>query len=564
MNLSIKQKLIGSFLIVSIIFGIASFISYNDTKESNESYEYVVETVAELRSIIQSIQTDAALQTGYYRAFMLYEDSGHNRDLMNEANDRISKSIAKAKELSTLQETVDRLNNIQQANDEFREIANQVMDESNTDKEQAIEDGLELIVPISNQLTEDTLSMHDWLKNDILQVRFKETQEKSDAASSTLLLLSIIAVLLAIGSGVVISILISKPIVKLGNIAKQVASGDLKAESVKIKSKDEIYYLNESFEQMTNNLREMISSIAENSNQVAASSEQLNASAEQSTTATQTVASSIQEIASGAEETTTKLEYNTNSLKEVLRGVSHISESSASVSELSKQTSKEAEEGSKFVENNVTQMKFIHESVGRSNQVISSLSHRSKEIGTILDVISDIADQTNLLALNAAIEAARAGEHGKGFAVVADEVRKLAEQSQTSAKSIEELIAFIQQDTDESVKIMNEVVTNAEEGVKVSEQTSTKFAQILDSTKNITPQIEQVTATVQQITASIDDVTNSAIEVSELAQTNAASSEEVAASTEEQLASMQEIDASAQSLAQMAEELKIMVSKFKY
>lgn len=561
MKLTIKQKLIGSFLIVSLIFGIASYVSYSNMKQSNESYNYIVETVAEVRAITQSIQTDSALQSGYYRAFLLYGDNSY-RDKMNEANDRINAAILKGKELSTLQETVDRLNAIENSNIEFREKANQILDESLVDKEKAINKGLEQIIPISTRLTEDTLSMHNWLK-EILEVRFKETQESSDNARVKVLILSVFALLFAIACGVVISIFISRPVVKLGNIAKQVAAGDLNVEQLKIKSRDEIYYLNESFEQMTDNLREMISSISTSSDQVAASAEQLNASAEQSSRATETVSSAIQEIASGSEETTTKLESNTASLQEVLQGIQHISESSAKVSELSRQTTKEAEEGGTFVENNLAQMKFISESISRSNEKVTSLSQRSKEIGSILDVISGIAEQTNLLALNAAIEAARAGEHGKGFAVVADEVRKLAEQSQASTKSIAELIALVQSDTVESVNIMNEVVTNVEEGVKVSEQTSNKFTQILSSTRNMTPQIEQVTATVQQISASVDEITNSAMEISQLSQANAASSEEVAASAEEQLASMEEIDASAQALAQMAEELKIVVNKFK-
>ncbi|MGD6842855.1 methyl-accepting chemotaxis protein [Bacillus infantis] len=564
MKLSIKQKLIGSFLIVSIIFGIASFISYQNMKDSNESYDYVVEVVAELRAVTQSIQTDAALQSGYYRAFMLYdENSERYRDSMNEANDRINASIEKGKELATLPETDERLNDIQTANKKFEELANQIMDESSADKEKAIADGLKLIVPISDRLTESTLSMHDWLKNDILDARFKETQDQSHQARLTLLLLSVLATAIAIASGVVISIFISRPIVKLGGLAKQVAGGNLNVDALQLKSKDEVYHLNQSFEQMTSNLKDMISSIAVNSDLVAASAEQLNASAEQSSIASETVSSAIQEIAGGAEATTANLENNSKSLNEVLQGILHISESTAHVAELSRKTTKEAEEGGKQVSENLGQMKSIHHSIKRSNQVISSLSNRSKEIGSISDVISGIADQTNLLALNAAIEAARAGEHGKGFAVVADEVRKLAEQSQASTKSIAELIALIQEDTEESVKIMDEAVSNAEEGVKVSEQTSDKFAEILTSTQNITPLIEQVTATVQQISANIEEATNAAMEVSMMAQENAASSEEAAASTEEQLASMEEIHSSSQALAQMAEELKGTVDKFK-
>ncbi|MBM7704372.1 methyl-accepting chemotaxis protein [Metabacillus iocasae] len=563
MNLSIKQKLIGSFLIVSILFGTASFLSFSNMKKSNEDYNYVIDVVTELRSITQAIQTDTALQTGFYRAFMLYDDNAKFRELMNEANTRINDNIERGKELATIQETTDRLNAIQESNNQFREITNEVMDQKVVNKEKAINDGLALIVPVSTKLMEDSQAMHDWLDKDILDVKIKETQENSKQASRTSLLISILATLLAIASGIFISMIISNPIVKLKNIANQVADGDLQVEPLHMKRKDEIYYLNEAFQQMTQNLREMITSIAENSDQVAASAEQLNASAEQSSKASETVASAIQEIAGSSETTTVKLEQNTHSLQDVLRGVSHISERSTNVSDLSRQTKEEAEEGSQFVENNLAQMTFIHESICRSNNVISSLSHRSKEIGAILDVISNIADQTNLLALNAAIEAARAGENGKGFAVVAAEVRKLAEQSQASVKNVAELIGFIQHDTEETVTIMNEVVTNAEKGLHVSKQTSDKFLRILTSTKEIAPEMEQMTATVQEILANIDKVTNSAMNISELAQTNAASAEEVAASTEEQLASMEEIDTSAQSLAQMAEELRAVVGKFK-
>lgn len=562
MNLSIKQKLIGSFLIVSIIFGTASVLSYQNMKQSNESYEYVINKVAELRAVSQAIQTDIALQSGYYRAYMLYDDESF-REKLNEANTQLNDNIARGLELSTLQETKDRLQSIQELNNEFRETAERVMDGKSSNKEKAIEDGQTLIVQISTSLTEEALSMNNWLREEILEKRVKETKDGSNRAQLTLIILSSVAAFFAIACGVVMSIFITKPIVQLGNTAKQVASGNLQVKKINMKNKDEIHDLNESFHTMTDNLKNMIQSIADHSEQVAASAEQLNASAEQSSKATETVSSAIQEISGSAEETTTKLEHNTSSLNEVLQGIHHISESSSTVSELSRETTMEAEEGEQYVKDSLTQMRFIRESIMRSNEVVQTLAQRSQEIGTILDVISDIANQTNLLALNAAIEAARAGEHGKGFAVVADEVRKLAEQSQQSTKSIAELITFIQKDTNESVTIMNEVVHNADEGVKVSERTSEKFAQILTSTKNITPQIEQVTATVQEISASIDEIVNSAMEVSRLAQENAASSEEVAASTEEQLASMQEIDSSAQALAHMAEELKDVVGSFK-
>jgi len=208
-------------------------------------------------------------------------------------------------------------------------------------------------------------------------------------------------------------------------------------------------------------------------------------------------------------------------------------------------------------------MQFINKSVQQSNEVIHALSNRSKEIGKIIEVIHSISNQTNLLALNAAIEAARAGEHGKGFSVVANEVRKLAEQSRESAKLISPLITEIQKDTEHSVQIMSEVLINAEDGLSISEATSNKFAQIISSTKEIGPQIEEVSATVQQMSAGLQEVTSQSGDIVSTASLNAGSAEEVAATSQEQLASMDEIAHSANYLTLLAEELMISVNMFK-
>ena len=374
----------------------------------------------------------------------------------------------------------------------------------------------------------------------------------------------VIAASIIIGGALIFFIIrsIIAPLKKVTNSAKRISSGDL-TETIAYAGSDEIGELSKSFAEMQNYLKLLIEQLNSSIEQVTASSEQLLASAEQTSAASNQVSKAVQQIASDAEGITNKMERSNHSLEEISMGAAQIADRSANVANLSKEAAALAEDGGEFVAQNLQQMQFINKSVQQSNEVIYALSNRSKEIGKIIEVIHSISNQTNLLALNAAIEAARAGEHGKGFSVVANEVRKLAEQSRESAKLISSLIAEIQKDTEHSVQIMSEVLINAEDGLSISEATSNKFAQIISSTKEIGPQIEEVSATVQQMSAGLQEVTSQSGDIVSTASLNAGSAEEVAAASQEQLASMDEIAHSAKSLTSLAEELMISVNMFK-
>lgn len=565
MNISIRQKLIGSFIIVSLIFSIASYYSYTSSKKTEESFVYLINTVEELRSISEQIKTNTATQVASYRGFMLYE-TPELKSQLNGANSNIKNLVEQGKKLATLKETKDRLNQIEELNADYFQKANSSMNSlssSSTNKAAAVADGLDALEPISNNLTDRTTSLITWLNNEILEPKMMAAQEDSQHRTLFILIISITATVIAIAAGVIQSLFIVRPISKLKTKMQKVADGDLNTEPMQLKNKDEIYHLNESFTQMQDSLKDMITKIASNADHVASSAEQLNASADQSARAAENITSSIQQIASGTEITMSKTDDNSSSLFNILDGILKIEKDTEAVSELSKTASDNAEKGSNSISSSLAQMESISNSVNRSNTVIASLSERSKEIGSIIDIISNIAEQTNLLALNAAIEAARAGENGKGFAVVADEVRKLAEQSQVSAKDISRLLSGIQKDTAESVNLLNEAKSQAENGVKISTETADTFGEILNSTQSVTPKIKEVTATIQQIASYVQGVSASADEIASLSKVNGSNTVEVASSTEEQLASMEEIKASAQVLAGMAEELMTVVKRFR-
>lgn len=339
--------------------------------------------------------------------------------------------------------------------------------------------------------------------------------------------------------------------------------GDFTAEVID-DAGDELTDLSKSYNEMKENLITMIRGVLETSDQVAASSEELTAGAEQTSRATEQITEAIQQVAGGAETQTQSIEESAKALEEVTSGIAAIAESSAEIAENTAEAGTRAEEGGKYVEQTSQQMTLIHTTVIETSKEVHLLNERSKQIENISKVIIDIASQTNLLALNAAIEAARAGEHGKGFAVVADEVRKLAEQSQESSSQISELIRQIQNDMNQSTDSMNSVKREVENGLGIVSRTQKSFEVILRFMMDIGLKVDDMAATAQQMSASTQEISAAVTGVTAISRESSMHSQGVAASAEEQLASMEEVSASAHNLSEMAEQLQDTVSRFKF
>ncbi|KAF4323903.1 hypothetical protein G195_001864 [Phytophthora kernoviae 00238/432] len=356
-------------------------------------------------------------------------------------------------------------------------------------------------MPAFIELANDTIAKLIVMGNEGSDSATNASVESAEKAFNVILGVTIVAFLMAMFIAFFIASIISRPIQKMNTAAMLIAGGDLTSEKIVLKNKDELGTLADSFNTMTGNLREMIQSVSMTSEQVAASSEELLASAEQNTRASEQISETVEELAVGTSDQVDMVKRSSQAMSEMALGSEQIAELAQSVSVSAVDAANQSAEGNMIIQQAVEQMGSVRNSIASLTELVTGLGERSAEIGTITEVINNIARQTNLLALNAAIEAARAGEHGRGFAVVAGEVRKLAEESSTSAQRITDLVQLIQKDTDHAVQAVKVNSNETEAGIEIVTAAGQAFEQISNVVNKVAGEIQEVSAGSEEMSA---------------------------------------------------------------
>lgn len=563
-NVKIKTKILAGFSIILIMMFFATIGAFYNFNRIEKSTDRISKDIIPIGSIMSQISSE-----------LINEESGVRGYIASDGDDRFLESYASSEE--NIQKNIKSIKNYYYVDDNLAvTIKNEVIPNiqviDNYFKTQINLVKLGKVQIARDRLQDGKVYMDDYkyvytkLSNMISEITSNAWTQTRNAGFTAKWIMGIIF-LISIAASVFAAMGISNKIVvrldKCVDSLGQIADGNLVVELINIEEKDEIGELATSINIMAQNLKNIVRLVLNVSNEVTASSEELYNNANQLNEAVEHVNDAIGKVANGAENQSKSSGEASAVVEQISASSQEVAANSMEVANAANNASSAAKKGSDIILQAVSQMESIKNSTEIVKISVEKLNHNSMAIGEIVGVISDIADQTNLLALNASIEAARAGDQGKGFSVVAEEVRKLAEESGESADKIAKLIKQVKENIRGAATSMKSSMDNVNTGTEIVNDAGNSFNEILKLVNDVSLQIRGTSETLQQLAEGSEQIVLDVGTIDNISKDTASQSQTISGETEELYASMEEITSSSQNLANLSGQLKQAVNKFK-
>ncbi|MFJ8460735.1 methyl-accepting chemotaxis protein [Lysinibacillus xylanilyticus] len=555
---TLKARILSAFLLLIVLvvcFNTYTYISNSKMEKQAEDLvkeDLIVFTASKNLAMSMSVRLSAALS---------YVASGNEKYI-----ETFNEYRKIAEESNSIMEKYDKNPEREKLVEMAREWSNRVNTEvfdvyKKGDKELAIKN-LTAINDLVTEVRSGYEKIADTRSAEITKVG--ENVVSTSLNNKTIgLIVSIVLTIAGILIAIITASKISKPITIVSKRMSELANGNLQHDLLPITNQDEIGQLMLSANEMNEKLKQTISSIHTVSETVAASSEELAQSSNEVQTGTEQITVTMQELASGTETQASTAGDLAETMVSFQHSIHETTQEGVELKEHSDHVQNLTTTGKELMVQSTQQMAAINEIVLDSVKKVEGLNVQSAEISKLVSVIDNISNQTNLLALNAAIEAARAGEHGKGFAVVADEVRKLAEQVQFSVTDISTIVNRIQGETGNVTTALQSGYEEVKRGTTQLNQTNETFEQISVAVEDMILNINTISGNLNKVAHNSKSINAAIDEMASISQESAAGVEQTTATVEETAATMEEISKSANQLAGMAEELNSQLQQFK-
>ncbi|MEK8130384.1 methyl-accepting chemotaxis protein [Paenibacillus filicis] len=560
-NLKFRNKIlilnVAAIVAILIVASIGSVYMNNMAQNTKKMYTDQLLPV----KWVNAIQTSMRMNEASMLEFMLTKDE-FLKSKMGKQNEAVDEVIRQYEQAAKGTGEADLFRQYTELLPDYRKAAERVLELASQNNEAKAYDAFVTEAGVKgNQLNELLISLSAQ-NEQVAEALYQRTEKEATAAKLMSWVATIIAIAIFIGVGYVINLVITNPIRTLQDLMKRAEAGDLSATG-NYPYQDEVGALTGSYNKMLEGLRNLVNQVGEHTLIISASSEELLASTEQSASASEQIAQSSGRLEQELDKQATSIESAATDIYQIREHVVSIGDSSERMFISASQAAEHSKNGALTVSAASDQMKSIYSTVKELESTILQLGGHVREIGKFATVIREISTQTNLLSLNAAIEAARVGEAGKGFQVVAEEVRKLADESSGSSREIERLIASIQSEMNRIGSTMRDGLHEAELGLVKTDEAQVAFRQIDVSFDQVYTGVGEVKETIDQLLAGSERVVSVIEAANQVAREGMALSRQSSASSQEQFSGMEEIRGAADSLAKLSEELQQSLLSFR-